>query len=265
MRACQLAQFSRAAWYRRSHAKDQSGAAAADSRARARAAAIRVSAHLGAAAPGGMAGEHEARASAVSPGRPAIAACACGGASTSPCIAGRRRSPPAPTERWSMDFVHDALADGRPFRVLTVVDQWSRQSPILEVAPSMSGATVGDALDRVLPAAPALRSITRRSRHRVHVTRARGLGVSPRRPARFHPAGQTRGKCLHRVVQRASARRVLERPPVHVDRRCAGQDRSVAASITISTVPTARSGTSPPTSTRANGRHNRSFDAAIFY
>ena len=26
-----------------------------------------------------------------------------------------------------MDFVHDALADGRPFRVLTVVDQWSRQ------------------------------------------------------------------------------------------------------------------------------------------
>jgi putative transposase len=29
-----------------------------------------------------------------------------------------------------MDFVHDAVADGRPFRVLTVVDQWSRQCPI---------------------------------------------------------------------------------------------------------------------------------------
>jgi putative transposase len=27
-----------------------------------------------------------------------------------------------------MDFVHNALADGRPFRVLTVVDQWSRQT-----------------------------------------------------------------------------------------------------------------------------------------
>ena len=27
-----------------------------------------------------------------------------------------------PMERWSMDFVHDALADGRPFRVLRVVD-----------------------------------------------------------------------------------------------------------------------------------------------
>ena len=47
--------------------------------------------------------------------------------------------PTGPTERWSMDFVHDALADGRPFRILTVVDQWSRSSPVLEVASSMSG------------------------------------------------------------------------------------------------------------------------------
>ena len=68
--------------------------------------------------------------------------------------------PTRPTERWSIDFVHDALANGRPFRVLTVIDQWSRQSPILEVAPSMSGATVGQALDRVLPTTPALRSLT---------------------------------------------------------------------------------------------------------
>ena len=59
-----------------------------------------------------------------------------------------------------MDFVHDALADGRQFRVLTVVDQWSRQSPILEVASSMSGRTVGEALDRVLGGATGPRSIT---------------------------------------------------------------------------------------------------------
>ena len=59
-----------------------------------------------------------------------------------------------------MDFVHDALADGRPFRILTVVDQWSRSSPLLEVASSMSGHTVGAALDRVLGTAPRPRSIT---------------------------------------------------------------------------------------------------------
>ena len=49
-----------------------------------------------------------------------------------------------------MDFVHDALAEGRPFRVLTVVDQWSRQSPVLEAAVSMSGAGVAAALDRAI-------------------------------------------------------------------------------------------------------------------
>jgi putative transposase len=32
----------------------------------------------------------------------------------------------------------------------SVVDQWSRQSPLLEVASNLSGQTVGEALDRVL-------------------------------------------------------------------------------------------------------------------
>ena len=27
-----------------------------------------------------------------------------------------------------MDFVHDQMLDGRAFRVLTVIDQWSRES-----------------------------------------------------------------------------------------------------------------------------------------
>jgi putative transposase len=49
-------------------------------------------------------------------------------------------TPVGPAERWSMDFVHDALADGRPFRVLTMVDQWSRQSPILEAASGIPAA-----------------------------------------------------------------------------------------------------------------------------
>ena len=38
--------------------------------------------------------------------------------------------PTGAQQRWSMDVVHDPLADGRAFRVLTVVDQWSRQSPL---------------------------------------------------------------------------------------------------------------------------------------
>jgi len=69
-------------------------------------------------------------------------------------------TPVGPTERWTMDFVHDTLADGRPFRVLTVVDNWSRQSPVLEAGFRMSGETVGRALEGVLGEGPRPRSIT---------------------------------------------------------------------------------------------------------
>jgi putative transposase len=74
-----------------------------------------------------------------------------------------RGIPPAAShahERWSMDFVHDALADGRAFRILTVVDQWSRWSPILEVARSMSGQAVAETLDRAIERHGKPRTIT---------------------------------------------------------------------------------------------------------
>jgi putative transposase len=69
-------------------------------------------------------------------------------------------APVGPAERWSMDFVPDQLADGRPFRVLTVVDQWSRESPMLEAGFSLRGTDVAAALDRVLAAGATPRSIT---------------------------------------------------------------------------------------------------------
>lgn len=69
-------------------------------------------------------------------------------------------APVGPQDRWSMDFVHDQLADARPFRVLTVVDQWSRLSPLLSPAFSIRGQDVAEALDRVAATTPLPRSIT---------------------------------------------------------------------------------------------------------
>ena len=48
--------------------------------------------------------------------------------------------PNAPNERWSMDFVHDQLADGRRFRVLCIVDDYSRVCVGQLVDLSISGA-----------------------------------------------------------------------------------------------------------------------------
>lgn len=70
---------------------------------------------------------------------------------------------PEPTalgERWSMDFVHDQLADGRAFRVLTVVDNWSRESVLLEAGLRLTGERVAAALSRVARHRLLPRSIT---------------------------------------------------------------------------------------------------------
>lgn len=75
-----------------------------------------------------------------------------------------RGAAPVPTaegQRWSMDFVHDQLFDGRPFRVLTVVDQRSRERPVLESGFSRSGQDVVRALTAVIVTHGRLTSITR--------------------------------------------------------------------------------------------------------
>jgi putative transposase len=60
--------------------------------------------------------------------------------------------PPSPSqvnERWSMDFVADTLLDGRRFRALTVVDNWSRHSQLIEPDFTLTGTKVVAALERV--------------------------------------------------------------------------------------------------------------------
>ena len=51
--------------------------------------------------------------------------------------------------RWSMDFVHDSFLDGRPFRVLTMLDEWSRESPWIQADRSIGGARIVELLDQL--------------------------------------------------------------------------------------------------------------------
>ena len=52
----------------------------------------------------------------------------------------------AAQERWSMDFMSDRLTNGRPFRILTVGDQYTRACPLLLVDTSIGGRKVAAAL-----------------------------------------------------------------------------------------------------------------------
>lgn len=58
--------------------------------------------------------------------------------------------PQAANERWSLDFISDALTDGRRFRVLAVVDDFTRECLTLVADTSLSGARVVRELDAVI-------------------------------------------------------------------------------------------------------------------
>jgi len=59
-----------------------------------------------------------------------------------------RTTATAPNEIWAMDFVHDQLFDGKKIRVLTVVDTFTRLSPVIDVRQNYRGSDVVESLER---------------------------------------------------------------------------------------------------------------------
>lgn len=68
--------------------------------------------------------------------------------------------PRQPNERWSMDFVHDALNDGRRLRALTIVDDCTRESVAIEVDHSIPGFRVARVLDQLAQSRGLPKTIT---------------------------------------------------------------------------------------------------------
>ncbi|UPJ79280.1 IS3 family transposase [Bradyrhizobium sp. 183] len=58
--------------------------------------------------------------------------------------------PMTPNDRWSLDFVSDQLTDGRRFRILTVVDDCTRECLALVADTSLSGIRLARELDRLM-------------------------------------------------------------------------------------------------------------------
>lgn len=67
-------------------------------------------------------------------------------------VAGPRVPLPTPTqpnERWGMDFIMDSFVEGRRFRCLTMVDEYTRECPVIEVDTSLPALRVLQVLDRL--------------------------------------------------------------------------------------------------------------------
>ncbi len=57
--------------------------------------------------------------------------------------------PTRPNERWSMDFISDALSEGRKFRSLNIVDDFNRECLAAEVDTCLTGARVVRVMERL--------------------------------------------------------------------------------------------------------------------
>jgi len=58
--------------------------------------------------------------------------------------------PQAINDCWSMDFMHDQLADGRTFRLFNVIDDYNREGLGIEVDLSLPSLRVTRALDQII-------------------------------------------------------------------------------------------------------------------
>ena len=61
-----------------------------------------------------------------------------------------RLRPTHPNHVWAIDFVHDKLSNGRPYKMLTVLDEYTREALCVPVRPRMNAADVLDNLHRML-------------------------------------------------------------------------------------------------------------------
>jgi putative transposase len=96
--------------------------------------------------------------------------------------------PEAPNRRWSLDFVSDALDNGRRFRILAVIDDFTREGVALVIDTSLPGVRVGRELNRIAQFRDRLAVITQRQWHGPDVARDLTLAGGARGAVTLHRA-----------------------------------------------------------------------------
>ena len=132
---------------------------------------------------------------------------------------------------WSYDFVHHRTYDGRAFRMLNVLDEFTRESLAIRVRRKLSSIDVIDVLTDlfILRGIPGVHPLRQRPgvrrRDRAPVDRCGG------RPHRLHRAGLALGERLYRELQRAATRRAPERGDILHPEGSPGSHRIVAVPL----------------------------------
>jgi putative transposase len=125
----------------------------------------------------------------------------------------RSQRVPLPTpsrrgERWSMDFMVDTLADGRGFRTLNIVDDFTRECLAIEVDRSLPGLRVVRVLERLRATTGMPETIVVDNGPEFSGRTLDTWAYAHGRAAALHPAGQANRERLRRKFQRQVSRRM---------------------------------------------------------
>lgn len=118
--------------------------------------------------------------------------------------------PQGANQRWSLDFVSDTLTDGRRFRILCVIDDFSRECLATVIDNSISGERIGRELDIIAEHRGYPLHDRVGQRHRVDLERHPGVaGRSACRMA-LHRARQADAEWLRGKLQREATTRSVK-------------------------------------------------------
>ena len=111
---------------------------------------------------------------------------------------------------WSYDFVQARTRDGRAFRMLTVIDEFTRECLAIDVARGLTSRRRAGAALGPVRAAGRARAHPQRQRAGVHGEGGAGVAGPGRRDDAVHRAGEPVGERLHRELQRQAPDELLD-------------------------------------------------------
>jgi putative transposase len=127
--------------------------------------------------------------------------------------------PDGPNQRWSLEVVSDAFTDGRRFRILTVVDDFTKKNALLVPGSSISGLRATRELDQAFTERAMPKTIV--SDNGTELTSMAVLKWVQGNGIDWHynqPGKPTQS--VHSKLQREITRRMLERNTIQFNDRC---------------------------------------------
>ena len=132
---------------------------------------------------------------------------------------------------WAYDFVSERTHDGRKLRLLTVVDEYTRECLAIRVERRMTANDVLWVLADLFLEYGIPEHISSRQWTRVRRHSGQRLAGRPRRHHPVHRTGLALGERLRRVLQRQAARRALKRRDLLHAQGGADPDGQLAAAL----------------------------------